>query len=467
MTNFTSGSIVRHILVVAASIAVSQVAWTLYLLVDLHFVAELGGPAIAGVGAAGNAAAILFAITQVLEIGTVSLISQAVGRKDRAEINRIFNQSITLSVACGVLVMVAGYSMASLFMQTLSADTATVAAGTAYLRWFMPGLVLQFGMIGMGSALRGAGVVRPMMIVQLVSVATNIVLAPILIAGWGTGHPMGAAGAGLASSLSIAVAMFLQWLYFRRLELHVAFDREQARPHVADCKRILLIGLPAGCEMMLTFVYLSMTYWAVRDFGPDAQAGFGIGSRIMQAISLPALAIAVSVGAIAGQNFGAGHGDRVRQTFGNAAILGMGLMAILTMIMQLQSDLLVRAFIGDANVEAVAVVFLRIVSWSYIAGTLVLTCSSLFQGLGNTRPSLVSSSTRLITFALPAIWLSGQAGFRIEHLWYLSVTTVSLQAAVSAWLLWKEFKLQLTPERMHEYTLRRIRCEAQGAYEHH
>ena len=85
-------------------------------------------------------------------------------------------------------------------MGWIGADAPTMAAGVTYLYWFTPGLALQFALVAMGSALRGTGIVQPTMIVQALTVLLNIVLAPVLIAGWGTGHPLGVAGAGLAST---------------------------------------------------------------------------------------------------------------------------------------------------------------------------------------------------------------------------------------------------------------------------
>jgi Na+-driven multidrug efflux pump len=69
----------------------------------------------------------------------------------------------------------------------------------------------------------------------------------------------------------------------------------------------------------------------------------------------------------------------------------------------------------------------------------------MFQGLGNTRPVLWSSGARLITYAIPIIWLSAQSGFHIEHVWYLSIVTTTLQAVLSLWLLRLEFRKRLLP----------------------
>jgi hypothetical protein len=63
--------------------------------------------------------------------------------------------------------------------------------------------------------------------------------------------------------------------------------------------------------------------------------------------------------------------------------------------------------------------------------------------MGNTLPALTSVSTRLLTFALPAFWMARQPWFRIEHVWYLSVATVLLQAFVSLALLRREYGLRL------------------------
>lgn len=95
--------------------------------------------------------------------------------------------------------------------------------------------------------------------------------------------------------------------------------------------------------------------------------------------------------------------------------------------------------------RAVGILYVKLISWTFVAQGLIFTCSSMFQGLGNTRPSLLSSGTRLVTYAVPAIWLSGRTGFRIEYVWHLSIATVALQALVSVVLLRLEFNKRLPP----------------------
>jgi putative MATE family efflux protein len=427
----------------AAPIAIGMVFQSLYFLVDLYFVGALGDAAIAGVSAAGNLTFIVIALTQVLAVGTVSLVAQALGRGDRADAQLVFNQCLSLSAVFTAGTLVAGYALTPAYMRNLGADAATAAAGTDYLRWYLPGLALQFALVSMGAALRGTGIVKPAIVVQILTVVANALLAPILIAGWGTGRPMGVAGAGLASTLSILLGVIVLWRVFERLEHDVAVQRPLLWPQRATWARILRIGTPAGAEFLVMFVILATIYAVIRPFGADAQAGFGIGFRINQVLFLPVMAIAFAAAPVAGQNFGAGLQDRVRETFWFAAIFGSAVMLMMTALCQWQAARLVGVFTDDPEVVAVGRDFLQMIAWNYVASGLIMTCSGMFQALGNTLPSLFSSFTRVVTFVLPVLWLARQPGFQLHDVWVLSVATTALQAVVSLWLLRREFSGKL------------------------
>ena len=448
MHDLTEGSITRHLIRLALPIAIGMLFQTLYFLVDLYFVARISDAAIAGVGAAGNLTFVVMALTQVLGVGTVTLIAQAVGRKDHDDANLVFNQSLVIAAICAAITLAGGYASVGAYMQTLGADAATRQAGVDYLSWYLPGLALQFALVSMGSALRGTGVAKPTMLVQMLTVVLNAILAPVLIAGWGSGHPLGVAGAGLATTISLAFGVLLLALYFARLEKFVGFAGHLWAPRLETWRRILRIGLPAGGEFALMFVYMAVIYALIRDFGATAQAGFGIGGRVMQAIFLPAIAIAFASSPVAGQNVGAGRFDRVRATFRASAAIGSVIMLALTLMCQFEPGWFVRGFTQDAGVVAVASEFLRYISWNFVASGIVFTCSGLFQALGNTVPALLSSASRLLTFALPAIWLSRQPGFELHHVWIVSMVSVALQALLSLWLLRRQLQQRLGPARV-------------------
>jgi putative MATE family efflux protein len=443
MKDLTQGPITGHLVQMAAVMLIGMVGQTLYYIVDLYFVSGLGPQAIAGVGAAGNLAFVVLALTQILNVGTVALISHAAGRKDQADANLVFNQSLALSAFIGVFVLVTGYLLTAPYLRSVGADEGMRRAGATYLYWFLPGLALQFAMVSMGAALRGTGIVRPTMTVQVLTVLLNVALAPVLIAGWGTGHPLGVAGAGLASTIAIVVGVIMLTTYFTRLEKYVGFHREQWQPNLAYWKRILNIGLPAGGEFFVMFLLMAITYWVIRQFGSEAQAGYGIGQRVMQAIFLPAMAVAFSAAPIAGQNFGARRADRVRETFRVAVLMETAVMVVITAVCLAAPGMFIRVFTSDPKVIEVGTDFLRIISWNFVGSGVVFTCSGMFQAMGNTWPALLSGGSRLLVFGVPAVWLSLQPGFHLDQVWQVSVVTTIVQAVLSFTLLQFEMRRKL------------------------
>jgi Na+-driven multidrug efflux pump len=233
------------------------------------------------------------------------------------------------------------------------------------------------------------------------------------------------------------------WWYFARLEKYVAFHPQQWKPQWAYWRRILNIGLPAGGEFLLLFFMMTLTYALIRQFGPEAQAGYGIGSRVMQSIFLPAMAVAFSVAPVAGQNFGARKPERVRETVRIALTIGAIVMVLLSLFCQISPASFIRFFSPDAEVIRIGAYYLRVISWNFVAAGIVFTCSGAFQALGNTWPSLLSSVSRLAFYAVVAIWLATRPGFHLEQMWLVSVAAGVLQAVMSFSLLRREMNRRL------------------------
>ena len=254
---------------------------------------------------------------------------------------------------------------------------------------------------------------------------------------------MGVAGAALASFIAIAVGIGWLVLYFLPREAALRFMPVDWKPQLRLWGSMLEIGLPAGAEFALMGVYLFIVYSISRPFGSAAQAGFGIGLRIVQAGFMPVVALGFAVAPVAGQNFGARQPDRVRAAFRSALLLSVCVMLPLTVIAHIAPAAMIGVFSRDARVIAVGDQYLQIISWNFVASGIIFVSSSMFQALGNTIPSLVSSLVRILIVALPAYLLSRAPGFELRWIWYLSVGAVALQMLLSLALLQREFRLRM------------------------
>src|SRR2546425_2594137 len=371
MKDLTQGSVTRHLLALSSFMAVSMLFQTLYYLADLYFVGRLGKEAIAAVGLAGNLMVVVLAITQTLGVGTTTLISHAVGQKDRERAVLVFNQAFALSQVVGLVVAGLGFGLRGQYCRWLGADGVTARLGVQYLNWFIPAMLLQFVIVAMGSALRGSGVVKPTVGIQILTVVLNIVLAPVLILGWGTGHPLGVAGAALATFVAVLAGTMMFWVYFLRPQNYLRLSFALWKPLRSVWWGMTRVGLPAGGEFALMSVYMVLVYWIIRNFGAAAQAGFGIGARGMQAMFLPIMAISFAAAPLAGQKFGARAARRGRGTFKAASLLVSALMILFTLLSHIAPEGMIHAFSAEAGVIAFGAEYLRVISFNFLAMGLI------------------------------------------------------------------------------------------------
>ena len=415
---------------------------TLYVLVDLYWVGRLGTAPVAAVGVAGNLMYVVLALTQMLAVGTTTVVAHAMGRRDPDSARLGFNQSLSLSLLCGVLFLGAALALRLRYASAQSADAETASQAARYLLWFIPAMALQFPLVAMSAALRGAGNFKLGVAVGTTTVVLNMVVAPVLIFGWIGAPAMGISGAAVASLLAILVGNVWLLLHFRS-EPILSYARAELRPRTVVWKRMLAIGLPAGFDFAMLAVYLFIVYVVTRPFGAAAQAGFGIGMRILQAGFMPVVALGMSVAPIAGQNFGAGLADRVRHTFRDGALLAMAMMLVLLLVSQAAAPQLIEIFTRDQAAIDTGARYLRIISWSFLASGVIFVTNSMFQAMGNTMPSVATSLVRIVVVALPVLVLARQPGFALVTIWYLAAVSVFVQLGLALLLLRREFSRRL------------------------
>src|SRR5258708_7114021 len=266
MQDMTTGPITRHLLKTTSFMLVTMVFQTLYFLIDLYWVGRLGTSAVAAVGIAGNMTFIVLALTQMLGVGTTTVVSHAVGRKDHAEAHLLFNQSQVIAIVVGIV-----------------------------------------------------------------------------------------------------------WLatYFVNKESFLHVDTSTWKPRFDLWRRMLAIGLPAGFEFGILALYVVLVYSVTRPFGAAAQAGFGIGQRIIQAGFMPVVALGFAVAPVAGQNFGARQAQRVKNTFKDGAVMASVAMVLFAILSHIAPEAMVRVFSKDPAVIAVGAAYLRIISWNYVSSALI------------------------------------------------------------------------------------------------
>ena len=261
------------------------------------------------------------------------------------------------------------------------------------------------------------------------------------------------AGAAVATLIAVIVGVIWLTLYFLDKDAFLRFTPRTWAPQFSIWKRLFAIGLPSGMEFALMALYMIVVYSIIKPFGAEAQAGFGIGGRVVQAAFMPVVALGFAVAPVAGQNVGAKLQSRVRETYRSAVLLSIGVTLIVGVFCYAASSALIGFFSPDPRVIEVGTEYLRIVAFTFMASGINFVNSSMFQALGNTLPSLATSAVRMAIVIIPTVLLSTRPGFAMRWIWHLSVGSVFTQLALGLWLLQREMTRKLGPAERYNSAL--------------
>jgi putative MATE family efflux protein len=439
MRDLTQGRIDAHLLRISGAIFLSMLMGTLFSLVNIYWLGQLGPRAQAAVTLAGIPMMLLLTLMPIVSMGSGILISHAVGAKDQARANVIFNEAFGASLIALALIGTIAWVERDAFGSAMTTDRETAALIAAYFRWFIPSIVVQIPLFVMAMALEFTGNVRAGTIAQSATVVLNAIITPILMFGWLGVPSMGITGAGLASFIACGITMLGLLAYsFRKasyltLRPRIWFKRPQ------ELWRALKIGLPTGIESGLVAAYLLVIALLLRPFGPVEQAAFGIGHRLFQAALMPLMALSSATCVLVGQSYGAGLASRVRETMRTSLTLGLIVAPLLLLFFESFAPWICSRFSNDEAVIAAGSVFLRIGALTLIPSSIAYAIFAVLSGMGNTRASLFTQISYAVLVVVPAYGLSTMPGFKPSWLWTVMVGAGCVQALMAWYFLRKHF----------------------------
>ena len=235
--------------------------------------------------------------------------------------------------------------------------------------------------------------------------------APPLIFGWFGIPPLGVVGAALSHVLARVISFgFTMYLFAFRDRLIVpTFDGL-----LPAWRSILHVGLPATMTNLIGPVSNAIIIRLLSSHGAAVVAGFGIAQRVDSIVAMVVISLGGAAAPFIGQNWGAGHYDRVRESLrlANRFSLAWGVFAAI--LMAAIGGPLVSLINDDAQVIETATVFFLIVPFSIGFMGLNNVASASFNALGQPMPPLVLALSRMIVLYVPLAilgdYLYGYAG---------------------------------------------------------
>ncbi len=401
-------------------------------LIDTYFVGRLGTAELAAMGFTFPVATLVTSIGFGLGVGTTSAVSRALGAGDSDTSRRLVTHGLLLGTAVVLFISLVGVATQDAVFRSLGAEPELLPLLDEYMTiWYAGAIFLVVPMIGTG-ALRASGDARTPAVVMAVAAATNAVLDPMFIFGFGPIEAMGIRGAAIATVISraITLAVTLRVLKQRQvLDVHVPTASEL----LGSWKKILSVGVPASISNAIVPIATAIMTALVAGYGAASVAGFGIASRLESFVLIPGMALTAALTPFIGQNWGGHHPERVAEAMRIATrfVMAWGLGAWIVLL--LIGDMVAGVFTDDPVVVEVAHTYMWIVPASYGTAGLVSVVSASFNAIDRAVRSTVLSALRSLVLAVPLAFVGAEVA-GLEGI-FAGIAVASIVTGIAA-LLW-------------------------------
>ena len=379
--SLTKDPIARLLWQIAIPASVGMFFNTMFNFVDTFCAGMLGTDALAALSVSFPVFFVMIAIGSGLMQGATALMANAIGSGVAVEVRRIFAQSILLVIGVSVLVSAGGFLATPWVLRTMGSRGGSLDAAIAYMNVMFVGSVFFLLQMTLNAALTAQGNTRVYRNVLLAALGANLLLNPVLMWGWFGLPRLGIAGIALATVLVQIGGCVWLWLAASGTELCSRLPRALFVPDFSLLRRIVGQALPEALNMMTIALGIFVITAYVQQFGREAVAAVGIATRIEQVVLMPVIGLSTAVLSLVGQNHGAGHPHRVRETWLTSIRFGVGLMVIGGGIVWTLGGLAMRVFTSDELIVTTGTHYLFTSSLTLAAYPILFGTVFLMQGL--------------------------------------------------------------------------------------
>jgi MATE family multidrug resistance protein len=374
-------------------------------------------------------------IANAISIGTVALVSRSIGAGDLTRAMEVARQSLIFGSLVAAVLTLAGFFLSREIVVVAGFPEKIREIAETLLQIFSIALGANYLLIISSSLFRASGdVLYPLFTMFIVS-AVNVLAAFVLVFGWFTFPPLGYAGIGVATAISVILGMGINLVLFSRSRWRSIYKGSWAFSF-GTMKKIVDIGWPAAMLQIAWNTGTIILYNVLGQLGEEsitAMASISNGLRIEALIFLPAFALNMSASVLIGQNLGAGNPERAERAVWWIAAAGVVTLSALALVVYLRAEAFAALVAKDPAVLAETTRYLQInmIAQPFIALSLAL--SGGLTGAGDTRGAMWVIIISIWLIRLPIAYCFALfLGFGATGVWWAMVFSVVCQSILMA-----------------------------------
>lgn len=399
---FEEAPVSKAVAVMAIPTMISMLVVVIYNMADTFFIGQTGDPMqVAAVSLATPVFMVFMALGNLFGIGGSSAISRALGEKKIERARQISSFCCYGSLGLGIIMSLGFLVGMNGILKLIGASENTIGFARDYLTYIaFGGPFIMFG-TAFGNILRGEGAAKESMIGNMIGTVTNIVLDPIMILmlGWGV------VGAAVATVIGNIAASAFYLLYFLRKKSSLSIRLKDF--HIGDriAAGVMSIGIPASLNNILMSCANIVLNQVLISYGDTPVAAMGVASKANMLVVLLQIGLCAGIQPLIGYNYGARNKKRLLEVFKFTGLCAVIIGTLLTAVMVVARQTVIRAFINDAEVIAYGIQMVIALQLSGPVLGILFLCINTIQGMGKAIPSLVLTICRQGLVFIPLVYI--------------------------------------------------------------
>ncbi|MFM7003287.1 MAG: MATE family efflux transporter [Limnohabitans sp.] len=366
--------------------------------------------------------------------GITSAVSRAIGANNLDKANALVLHAALIGLSIGLLFTVVFALFGEFIFSALGGKGEALAQCLSYAHVAFAGSVSVWLTNALASVIRGSGNMRTPAKALLITCLVQVVLSALLGLGFGPVPRLGMMGiaAGLWIAFTGTAIYFLWFLRSDNSTLRLSLKNPLSKELFVD---ILKVGGMSSISSVLTVATILVVTRLIANFGPEALAGYGIGTRLEFLLVPITFSFGVACLPMVGMALGAKLVTRAKQVAWTGAVMSAALVGSIGWVVMVWPGLWANLFSSDPLVLASASQYFLTVGpyYGFFAMGLCLYFAS--QGAGKLGGPILAGTFRLVLVASGGVWLSHHNGTADQMFMVIAAGMVSygVLTALTVW----------------------------------
>lgn len=432
------GPIIGAILRIAIPIIFANTLQTVYQLIDTFWVGRLGAEAVAAVSLSFPILFLLMSFGIGFSMAGSIFVAQFNGKDDKKNVCLATAQALSLATVSAVVISIIGFLSSGFLMSFFTDDPIVFAMAVDYLKVSFLGMIAMFVYFTFQAVYRGIGEVKIPMYIILATVVINFFIDPLFMYGYGIIPALGVTGVALATVVTEAMAALIAIFLLARGKQGIKLRFSDLKMKREWVNKIFALGLPSSLEHSSRAIGMVVMTLVVSYFGTIAIASFGIGSRILSFIIIPAIGLSIATSSLVGNNLGARQKERAEIIVKTALKIGFVSLSVIGIFLFLFASHIAKFFVpNEPEVITIATDFLHYVALTFGFIGIQMVVIGTLKAAGMTVTSMILALFNAVMVLILSLSFAFGVSMGVLGIW-IAYPINNILSAVLAWYYYKK-----------------------------